>query len=222
VSDLGTVNAPVATTGSRAPAENTPTGLFDRPQSPAGLHGDGFQPEAHHPERNGEQLITDQFVAAETGCDPGTRVTRRKLRPCTRPGCAHARPPGGTVRRSPGRYVSWWCEEFADELVQLRADAWRHALPRRSPALRRTATRYLLLRSRVRGERIAVVNGAAFCRACSSVTPLAIERRPTIMTHDPSTASKITSTPAANNPIAATGSFLVRDASSEPHQIPGR
>ena len=71
-------------------------------------------------------------------------------------------------------------------------------------------------------DRMAVVSGWAFARACCSVIPLCmIERRLSLVRRHASAASKITSTPAASNPAgSATATlFPVLQASTDPHQI---
>lgn len=73
-------------------------------------------------------------------------------------------------------------------------------------------------------DRTAIVSGAAFSRACCSVTPLSmVERRLSLARRHASTTSKITITPAASNHTrSATATFfLVLEASSDSHQISG-
>jgi len=121
----------------------------------------------------------------------------------------------GALRALEGRPA-----ELVAECVTLR--------PALSPLLAITASAaagYFWLGSRVRDpDRMAVVSGAAFSRACCSVTPLCmVERRLLLVRRRASAASKITITPVASNPTrSATATFfLVLEASSDPHQVSG-
>ena len=111
-----------------------------------------------------------------------------------------------------------------DASHQYKSPAPAHKPAPESPTIIPGAS-YFWLGSRVRDpDRMAVVSGAAFSRACCSVTPLCmVERRLLLVRRRASAASKITITPVASNPTrSATATFfLVLEASSDPHQVSG-